>query len=48
MRMLMPSHASNVIEYREPEPLFTRFQIERQLERDVQPVRARCAPAATW
>ncbi len=31
MRMLMPSHAKNVIEYREPEPLFTRFQIERQL-----------------
>ncbi|MDX2288085.1 MAG: Rne/Rng family ribonuclease [Hyphomicrobiaceae bacterium] len=31
MRMLMPSHAKNVIEYKEPEPLFTRFQIERQL-----------------
>jgi ribonuclease E len=31
MRMLMPSHAKNVIEYREPEPLFTRYQIERQL-----------------
>ncbi len=31
MRMLMPSHAKNVIDYREPEPLFNRFQIERQL-----------------
>jgi len=31
MRMLMPSHAKNVILYQEPEPLFTRYQIERQL-----------------
>ena len=31
MRMLMPSHAKNVTLYAEPEPLFTRFQIERQL-----------------
>ncbi|WP_072375307.1 ribonuclease E/G [Hyphomicrobium sp. NDB2Meth4] len=31
MRMLMPSHAKNVIQYQEPEPLFTRYQIERQL-----------------
>jgi len=31
MRMLMPSHAKNVTLYQEPEPLFTRFQIERQL-----------------
>ncbi len=31
MRMLMPSHAKNVTHYAEPEPLFTRFQIERQL-----------------
>ena len=31
MRMLMPSHAKNVTSYQEPEPLFTRFQIERQL-----------------
>jgi ribonuclease E len=31
MRMLMPSHAKNVVLYQEPEPLFTRFQIERQL-----------------
>jgi ribonuclease G len=29
--MLMPSHADSVVDYREPEPLFTRFQIERQL-----------------
>ncbi|MEO8652226.1 MAG: Rne/Rng family ribonuclease [Hyphomicrobiaceae bacterium] len=31
LSMLMPSHADSVIDYREPEPLFTRFQIERQL-----------------
>jgi ribonuclease E len=31
MRMLMPSHAKNVTQYQDPEPLFTRFQIERQL-----------------
>ena len=31
MRMLMPSHAKNVTLYKEPEPLFTRFGIERQL-----------------
>ncbi len=31
MRMLMPSHAKNVVEYQAPEPLFTRFGIERQL-----------------
>ncbi len=31
MRMLMPSHAKNVTLYQEPEPLFTRHQIERQL-----------------
>jgi ribonuclease E len=31
MRMLMPSHAKNVILHQEPEPLFTKFGIERQL-----------------
>ena len=31
MRMLSPSQAKNVIKYEEPEPLFARFQIERQL-----------------
>jgi ribonuclease E len=31
MRMLMPSHAKNVIAYDNPEPLFSRYQIERQL-----------------
>ena len=31
MRMLMPSHVKNVTLYQEPEPLFNRFQIERQL-----------------
>jgi ribonuclease E len=31
LSMLMPGHADSVISYREPEPLFSRFQIERQL-----------------
>ena len=31
MRMLMPSHAKNVVHYEEPEPLFTGHGIERQL-----------------
>ncbi len=31
MRMLMPSHAKNVVLHQEPEPLFTKFGIERQL-----------------
>jgi ribonuclease E len=31
MRMLMPSHAKNVQPYKEPEPLFTRNEVERQL-----------------
>ena len=32
MRMLMPSHAKNVKPYKEPEPLFNRYQVERQLD----------------
>jgi ribonuclease E len=31
MRMLMPSHAKNVKPYKEPEPVFIRFQVERHL-----------------
>lgn len=31
MRMLMPSHAKNVLLHNDPEPLFTRHGIERQL-----------------
>jgi ribonuclease E len=31
MRMLMPSHAKNIKPYKEPEPVFIRFQVERQL-----------------
>ena len=31
MQMLMPSHVKNVIEYKEPTPLFTRYGTERQL-----------------
>jgi ribonuclease E len=32
MRMLMPSHAKNVKQYREPVPLFQRHHIEAQLD----------------
>jgi ribonuclease E len=31
MRMLMPSHAKHVQPYREPEPIFIRYEVERQL-----------------
>ncbi len=31
MQMLMPSHAKNVIDYKDPTPLFTRYGVERQL-----------------
>jgi ribonuclease E len=31
MRMLMPSHAKNVQPYKEPEPVFSRYEVERQL-----------------
>jgi ribonuclease E len=31
MRMLSPSQAKNVVKYEEPEALFSRYQIERQL-----------------
>ncbi len=31
MRMLMPSHAKNVQPYKDPEPVFVRHKIERQL-----------------
>lgn len=31
MRMLMPSHAKNVVQHQESESLFTRYGIERQL-----------------
>jgi ribonuclease E len=37
MKMLMPSHAKNVVAYREPTPLFTRYGIERQLNAMFQP-----------
>ncbi len=32
MRMLMPSHAKNVILYRDPQPLFVRYDVEHQLD----------------
>jgi ribonuclease E len=31
MRMLMPSHAKNVQLYKDPEPVFIRYEVERQL-----------------
>ena len=31
MRMLMPSHSKNVVAYKEPTPLFTKYGVERQL-----------------
>jgi ribonuclease E len=37
MKMLMPSHAKNVMPYREPTPLFTRYGVERQLNAMFQP-----------
>jgi ribonuclease E len=37
MKMLMPSHAKNVVPYREPTPLFTRYGVERQLNAMFQP-----------
>jgi len=38
MRMLMPSHAKNVILYKEPEPIFTKYEVERQLNQMFSPV----------
>jgi ribonuclease E len=32
MRMLMPSHAKNVKPYKDPQPLFTRYGVESQLD----------------
>ncbi|ADM10011.1 ribonuclease E [Parvularcula bermudensis HTCC2503] len=38
MKMLMPSHAKNVQPYREQEPLFLHYGVERQLDEMYQPV----------
>ena len=38
MRMLMPSHAKNVKAYRDPQPVFTRYTIESQLDAMFSPV----------
>jgi ribonuclease E len=38
MRMLMPSHAKNVKAYRDPQPVFTRYAIESQLDAMFSPV----------
>ena len=38
MRMLMPSHAKNVQLYKEPEPIFSKYEVERQLNQMFSPV----------
>jgi ribonuclease E len=38
MGMLMPSHARNVIDYKSPEPLFSKFGIEKQLNAMFSPI----------
>jgi ribonuclease E len=38
MRMLMPSHAKHVKHYKDPQPLFTRYGIESQLDAMFSPV----------
>ena len=38
MRMLMPSHAKNVLPYKDPEPLFSKYEVERQLNQMFSPV----------
>ena len=38
MRMLMPSHARNVKPYKDPQPLFTRYGVESQLDAMFSPV----------
>jgi ribonuclease E len=38
MRMLMPSHAKNVKQYKDTQPLFTRYGIESQLDAMFSPV----------
>ena len=38
MRVLMPSHAKNVKSYRDPQPMFTRYGIESQLDAMFSPV----------
>jgi ribonuclease E len=38
MRMLMPSHSKRVQPYRDPVPLFQRFQVESQIDAIHQPI----------
>ena len=38
MRMLMPSHAKHVKHYKDTQPLFTRYDIESQLDAMFSPV----------
>ncbi len=38
MRMLMPSHAKNVKAYKDPQPIFTRYGIESQLDAMFSPI----------
>jgi ribonuclease E len=38
MRMLMPSHAKHVKPYKDPQPLFTRYGVESQLDAMFSPI----------
>jgi ribonuclease E len=38
MRMLMPSHAKHVKPYKDPQPLFTRYAVESQLDAMFSPI----------
>ncbi|MEM9706468.1 MAG: Rne/Rng family ribonuclease [Pseudomonadota bacterium] len=38
MKMLMPSHAKNVQPYKEKSPIFTRYDVEQQLDAMYQPI----------
>lgn len=38
MRMLMPSHARNVVPYRETQPIFAKYGVEQQLDAMFSPV----------
>ncbi|GGF65525.1 hypothetical protein GCM10007301_26600 [Azorhizobium oxalatiphilum] len=38
MRMLMPSHAKNVMPYSEPQPIFAKYGVEHQLDAMFSPV----------
>ncbi len=47
MRMLMPSHAKNVKPYKDTQPIFARYGVERQLDAMFSPQVHAASPAAT-